>query len=177
MLLSNLCAWEISLKFCIVMRNKPNSRVGPTTTYLVVHLCITNQFLAAVLHRQIKWHGNTITLQQHPSSPTTSPAGDPKPCPVMAKRAQARISAFTVALRPAGAWDRRPPATHAAYMCFTTWLLFIKPARGTGKRCLIQNASGRIMSMSHTLGKYSERAEWLLVFGAFFCYSRLLSEL
>lgn len=28
-------------KFCIVMRNKPNSRVGPTTTYLVVHLCIT----------------------------------------------------------------------------------------------------------------------------------------
>lgn len=67
-----------------------------------------------------------------------------------------------------------PTCVSTAYMV-TAWLLFIKPAHGTGK--LSDPESPGVYHVNVTSGKYSHCSEWLLVLRTLFHYSHLLSEL
>lgn len=74
-------------------------------------------------------------------------------------------AALTLALLPTHGQHGKPLTTHAAYMCFSCLHVYSliavhKPARGR----VIQKALGCIMSVSHTLRKYS--SQWLLVLRA-----------
>lgn len=160
------------------MRIISNSHVSSCELYLVELLCIMKAVSRCCVCYKVR-KNDSIT----PSPCSCILAAHPEPCQGAGALSSDGKMVFFLGVSPSPRLCASHPCTgwkatttHAAYMCFTTWLLFIKPTRGTGKCHVIQNTPGRIMSMSHTLRKYSERLEWLLVFIALFHYSRLLSE-